>query len=415
MEYGWDHITVVLGYRAQLLGITYEELDWHRPVDILTAQYLSVSRCHDPASPPRQTSTVSRVSLLYTHRHREAGNFPTQYRRIFKMNEVQTVYHRFFETEQMFSESRDSIEVLRLSIDSSRRAKYQELELRVSDIPYAFDGEAKETGSLTLFRVGKNFADGVLSISREAFEFVFERCSIAPQLKYMITRDLPGFQSFLNDEHVPTFYFNEPPYTIVWSYDTKSLASRGLFIYRINDRFPQRGAIAYQDILKDHSTLCATPLLPLWVGITQSLLFVEATFHKERQEIREVEAVTLHSPWYRDNKGWGYIEDTATQSQRITASIVSCADVERHIRSLEVGLEFLHDSHHRAWFDALSPDQLLIVQDQERKIEAAADFVAARLNAIIHYLEYLQKRARAQLAVVSFVSYPHYTSQVTES
>lgn len=239
----------------------------------------------------------------------------------------------------------------------------------------------------------------------------FFRCfELDTYMLYLMYRDIMGFYevSRCNSRYnskgtVFSYFINIEPLKVLWSFNTATLATRGVILARATPG----GRHCYQDfchMLDRYCRLVAHPLLPAFAAIMEIMDFSDRTVNKQEEIVSQTELKTGFSPWSLDVRynlaGSAELDSFNEISQQMGASLVELEDIMRQTKVSTQILAFFQDYSNE--------DCSIICPDADKAaIQAAHQSMSQILllgrKQLVYseiYIGYLRERAKNQLTVV---------------
>lgn len=272
----------------------------------------------------------------------------------------------------------------------------------VTKEPVDSDNKTAEA-SLKLICIPRD-VDVTLAISKGTFKALFEAMDADPCALYMIARDYDGFHEYNGSESPVTTFVGTPTYAIVWTFNRKTMVTRGLFLRRRPDPWAP-----FRDVLDTYRFYLFTPHLLSFVSSFYMLRFFdEQTNELELQTIRMIETAT----------GFGSDEShpppEPVDTKRLTSWAQATAEVQTDLsnalrhqktsRALLAHLTLSFDTHEAD----VVPDAFL--DRYHRSLQALADAVPTlerHMDVFEDYAAYLKDRAGRLGAVVGHLIASH--------
>lgn len=198
-------------------------------------------------------------------------------------------------------------------------------------------------------------------------------------------------------------YLHTVSYTLLWSYDFRTIITKALIIPREHPQHPGRIYNSFLQTLKYHKDLVDDWRFCSFISSVQLVRWIEGTAGENLVRIQDTEVVTGHGAWHEEDSGLPPTTNKLMQESKSLGFILTAlANVVRHAciaRVMLHELALLRPSSHMQPPPTQSPNLTSSPQIGD-EIAGAVALLLGQVQSGELQAGYLQERGRTQQSVV---------------
>lgn len=313
------------------------------------------------------------------------------------------------EKEHRFHKSSYPCDIIRISASSSKQESYESSTSTETELLSKLKGHAPSTppedrqaASLTLVSV--HFDDNAdITVSKPVFNNLLAHFKIEPYLHYLLSRNCYGFRHLrASTTSTHTFFLGTVIYTLIWSFDPITAATRAIILVRKRSHFGRsKSALrGFTGLLHRHKAHIHHPALLAFLASVHIIHFVDRDIFDLLQVIRQIEKVTGHGPWVNEDPAKHQVspKQILDWSGEVGTNLVNIANDTRQIEIVGSLLDFLKQEASR---EEKFPDKVRRrLKETDEVFKAAVPLLRDQVEAERQYMRYLQERNKSQSSVV---------------